>query len=65
MAIKLTLFTRFLKGWDFAPGGVVPEGATKAVEIETVSGLGWKATPVAVVPPVEPDPEPEPEEEGE
>lgn len=50
MAIKVTLFTRFLKGWGYAAGGIVPPDAVKAVEIETETGLGWKATPVPIPP---------------
>lgn len=50
MASKLTLFTRFLKGWTFAPDNVVPADATKAVALETGNSFGWKATPVPIVP---------------
>lgn len=46
---KITLFTRFLKGWAVAAGGVVPAGATKAVELVTGAGFGWKATEVPIV----------------
>lgn len=46
MAKKITLFTRFLKGFAVAAGGVVPSDATSVVELDTGRSFGWKATKV-------------------
>lgn len=59
MASKITLFTRFLKGWTRAKDNVVPAGATRAVELEAGRNFGWKAKPVPIAPVTSPE---EPEE---
>lgn len=52
MARKITLFTRFLKGFSVAPNDVIPPDATSAVTLETGRSFGWTASPVRLdVPP--------------
>lgn len=41
MVRKITLFTRFFKGFSVAKDNVIPNDATGAVELETGQNFGW------------------------